>query len=119
MSTQSPVRRRPTRRPQNPYTKAAAWAFISLLAFFAAGVYFAEPAKALPVFLPGQQPGQDLHLIQHAVVAGVIGVFSLFATLVSLITAGAPPRQPVRISPDARGAHPHIRSIPPQPGPRA
>ncbi len=49
-----------------------------------AGVYFAEPAKALPSFFPGHQAGSAHHHTKHGIAALVValGVFAFawFAT---------------------------------------
>jgi uncharacterized membrane protein HdeD (DUF308 family) len=45
------------------------------IAFLALGVvYFAEPAKSLPGFIPGHQAGSTHHHIKHGIAAVVLGV---------------------------------------------
>ena len=45
------------------------------IAFLALGVlYFAEPAKSLPGFIPGHQAGSTHHHIKHGIAAVVLSV---------------------------------------------
>ena len=39
-------------------------------------VYFAEPAKSLPSFVPGHEAGSTHHHIKHGIAAAVLGVGS-------------------------------------------
>ncbi len=39
-------------------------------------VYFAEPAKSLPSFVPGHEAGSSRHHIKHGIAAAVLGVGS-------------------------------------------
>ena len=47
-------------------------------------VYWAEPAKSLPGFFPGQQAGSNHHHVKHGIAAFLIGiacfVFAWFRT---------------------------------------
>jgi uncharacterized membrane-anchored protein YitT (DUF2179 family) len=47
-------------------------------------VYWAEPAKSLPSFFPGQQAGSNHHHVKHGIAAFLIGiacfVFAWFRT---------------------------------------
>jgi uncharacterized membrane protein HdeD (DUF308 family) len=40
-------------------------------------VYFAEPAKSLPSFFPGQQAGSNHHHVKHGIAAFLLGVACL------------------------------------------
>jgi uncharacterized membrane-anchored protein YitT (DUF2179 family) len=40
-------------------------------------VYFAEPAKSLPSFFPGQQTGSNHHHVKHGIAAFLLGVACL------------------------------------------
>jgi hypothetical protein len=45
------------------------------IAFLALGVlYFAEPAKSLPSFIPGHEAGSTHHHIKHGIAAVVLSV---------------------------------------------
>ena len=45
------------------------------IAFLALGVvYFAEPAKSLPSFIPGHEAGSGHHHIKHGIAAVVLSV---------------------------------------------
>ena len=45
------------------------------IAFLALGVlYFAEPAKSLPSFIPGHQAGSTHHHVKHGIAAVVLSV---------------------------------------------
>jgi uncharacterized membrane protein HdeD (DUF308 family) len=37
-------------------------------------VYFAEPAKSLPGFFPGQQAGSSHHHVKHGIAAVLVGL---------------------------------------------
>ena len=40
-------------------------------------VYFAEPAKSLPGFFPGQQAGSTHHHVKHGIAAFLVGLACL------------------------------------------
>jgi hypothetical protein len=40
-------------------------------------VYFAEPAKSLPSFFPGQQAGSNHHHTKHGIAALLLGIACL------------------------------------------
>jgi uncharacterized membrane protein HdeD (DUF308 family) len=40
-------------------------------------VYFAEPAKSLPGFFPGQQAGSSHHHVKHGIAAVLVGLACL------------------------------------------
>jgi hypothetical protein len=40
-------------------------------------VYFAEPAKSLPGFFPGQQAGSNHHHVKHGIAALLLGIACL------------------------------------------
>jgi UDP-N-acetylmuramyl pentapeptide phosphotransferase/UDP-N-acetylglucosamine-1-phosphate transferase len=40
-------------------------------------VYWAEPAKSLPSFFPGQQAGSNHHHVKHGIAAFLLGVACL------------------------------------------
>lgn len=40
-------------------------------------VYFAEPAKSLPAFFPGQQAGSNHHHTTHGLAALIVGLVAL------------------------------------------
>ncbi len=52
---------------------------VSLVFFVLAGIYFVEPAKSLPSFLPGYNPLLARHHITHAVAAAGLGAVALAA----------------------------------------
>ena len=37
-------------------------------------VYFAEPARSLPSFFPGQEPGSTHHHVKHGIAAVLVGL---------------------------------------------
>ena len=55
-----------------------------LLLIVIAVVYWVEPAKSLPSFLPGQQAGSAHHHVKHGIAAFLVGlaclVFAWFQT---------------------------------------
>jgi len=55
---------------------------IALIAI--AAIYWAEPAKSLPGFLPGHQSGSGHHHVKHGIAAFLVGlaclVFAWFRT---------------------------------------
>jgi hypothetical protein len=40
-------------------------------------LYFAEPARSLPSFIPGHESGSDHHHIKHGIAAFVVGLSCL------------------------------------------
>jgi hypothetical protein len=42
-----------------------------------AAVYWAEPAKSLPGFFPGQQAGSNHHHVKHGIAAFLLGIACL------------------------------------------
>jgi hypothetical protein len=42
-----------------------------------AAIYWAEPAKSLPGFFPGQQAGSNHHHVKHGIAAFLVGVACL------------------------------------------
>jgi len=56
-------------------------------------IYWAEPAKSLPSFIPGHKSGSDHHHIKHGIAAFVVGmgcfVFAWFRSGPSQGTAPA------------------------------
>jgi hypothetical protein len=50
-------------------------AIIVGIVFLALAVlYFAEPAKSLPGFIPGHEAGSNHHHVKHGIAAAVLGV---------------------------------------------
>jgi hypothetical protein len=39
-----------------------------------AGIYWAEPAKSLPSFVPGHEAGSDHHHVKHGIAAFVVAL---------------------------------------------
>lgn len=61
-------------------TLALAAALAGLGLFVVAGIYFAEPAHALPSFFPGHVSGgaeYDHHHVKHAIAALAVGLAAL------------------------------------------
>jgi hypothetical protein len=42
-----------------------------------AAIYWAEPAKSLPGFFPGQQAGSGHHHVKHGIAAFLVGIACL------------------------------------------
>ena len=56
-----------------------------------AGVYWAEPAKSLPSWIPGHEPGSNHHHVKHGIASFLLGLACLvFAWFQS---AGPRPRR--------------------------
>ena len=55
-----------------------------------AAVYWAEPAKSLPSFIPGHQAGSNHHHVKHGIAAFLLGL----ACLVFAWFRSAGPRRP-------------------------
>jgi len=65
-------------------------AVVGILAIVVAIIYFAEPAKSLPSFIPGHIAGNTVHRWKRGVAAAVIGVVLLILAFV----ASRPRREP-------------------------
>jgi hypothetical protein len=61
---------------KNRWTVIAA-TIAGLLLIALAIVYFAEPAKSLPSFLPGHQAGSSHHHTKHGIAALLLGMGAL------------------------------------------
>jgi uncharacterized membrane protein HdeD (DUF308 family) len=61
----------------SPRLLAAAAAVAGLVLIILAVVYFAEPAKSLPSFLPGHQAGSSHHHVKHGIAALALGLAAL------------------------------------------
>jgi hypothetical protein len=57
---------------------------VGVLLIALAGVYWAEPAKSLPSFLPGHEAGSNHHHVKHGIASFLVGlaclVFAWFNT---------------------------------------
>jgi hypothetical protein len=62
-------------------------------------VYFAEPAKSLPGFFPGQTAGSNHHHVKHGIAAVLLGI----ACLVFAWFRTAPKRPPAGSAPPSDG----------------
>ena len=49
----------------------------AIVLFVIAVVYWAEPAKSLPGFFPGQQAGSNHHHVKHGIAALLVGLACL------------------------------------------
>jgi hypothetical protein len=47
---------------------------LGIIFLILAVVYFAEPAKSLPSFIPGHEAGSSHHHVKHGIAAAVLGV---------------------------------------------
>lgn len=47
---------------------------LGILLLAVAIIYWAEPARSLPSFFPGQQAGSATHHFKHGLLAGILGI---------------------------------------------
>jgi hypothetical protein len=66
---------------------------LGLLGVIAAIIYFAEPARSLPSFLPGHISGSNVHRNHRAIAALVVGVVLLLAAAAAASMGRARPRR--------------------------
>ena len=52
----------------------AAAVVLGLALIVVAAIYWAEPAKSLPSFFPGQQNGSNHHHVKHGIAALLVGL---------------------------------------------
>jgi hypothetical protein len=52
----------------------AAAVILGLALIVVAAIYWAEPAKSLPSFFPGQQDGSNHHHVKHGIAAFLVGL---------------------------------------------
>ena len=52
----------------------AAAVVLGLALIVVAAIYWAEPAKSLPSFFPGQQDGSNHHHVKHGIAAFLVGL---------------------------------------------
>jgi hypothetical protein len=62
------------RRMQNDRLVAAVAVVAGIVLIVIAAIYFAEPAKSLPGFLPGHQAGSAHHHVKHGIAALCVGL---------------------------------------------
>jgi len=71
-------------RVRNDRVLVAAAVVLGIALIVVAVVYWAEPAKSLPGFFPGQQAGSNHHHVKHGIAAFLLGlaclVFAWFRT---------------------------------------
>jgi hypothetical protein len=61
----------------------AVLAVLGVALIVVAVVYFAEPAKSLPSFFPGQQAGSNHHHTTHGLAALIVGLVALVGSWMS------------------------------------
>ena len=63
---------------------AAAAAVVGIALIVLAGIYWAEPAKSLPSWIPGHEAGSNHHHVKHGIASFLVGlaclVFAWFQT---------------------------------------
>jgi uncharacterized RDD family membrane protein YckC len=59
-------------RRNSPLVAAAI--VLGLALIVVAAIYWAEPAKSLPSFFPGQQNGSNHHHVKHGIAAFLVGL---------------------------------------------
>ena len=53
---------------------AAAAAVVGIALIVLAGIYWAEPAKSLPSWIPGHEAGSNHHHVKHGIASFLVGL---------------------------------------------